>query len=292
MTRMKVKSQATLAIAAAVAAAAAVAGTFAVRPAGDAAPSVAQPVASANTLIVEPGTAIRGGVTLGAGSARTLTARDAEEIVRQCPAIDEVAPVVNARAQLVYGHRNWMPAYVYGTTPSFVSVCSWEDLSAGAMFGDQDVRRSNAVCVIGETVRHKLFDEGSAVGKQVRIEDGLFQIIGVLSSKCASAMGMDQDDIVLMPWTTIKCRISGRGAAAGPRSCLQKFSPSFSSRPPFSAPGANRLANVDRILVKAASALEMPLASEEIVALLRQRHNIGPRDADDFSIRDLADASK
>jgi hypothetical protein len=278
--------------AALVAAAITAAGVVAMRQRGDHAKTVAKAAAAADTLIVEPGTATRGGITLGAGSARTLTARDAEEIGRQCPAIDEVAPVVHAKAQLVYGHRNWMPACVYGTTPSFVSVCNWEDLAAGAMFGDQDVRSSSPVCVIGETVRHRLFDEEPAVGKQVRIEDALFRIIGVLSSKCAGAMDIDQDDIVLVPWTTIKCRISGVGAAGGSQGSLRRFSHNFVSGSLFSAPRYSRLANVDRILVKTASSLQVPLATEEIISLLRQRHNIGPREADDFSIRDLADASK
>ena len=199
---------------------------------------------------------------------------------------------MHAKAQLVYGHRNWMPACVYGTTPSFVSVCNWENLAAGAMFGDQDVRSSSPVCVIGETVRQRLFDAEPAVGKQVRIEDALFRIIGVLSSKCTGAMDMDQDDIVLVPWTTIKCRISGAGAAGGPHSSLRGFFHHSGSGTPFSAPRYSRLANVDRILIKTASSLQVPLATEEIISLLRQRHNIGPREADDFSIRDLADASK
>ena len=181
-----------------------------------------------------------------------------------------------------------MPAYVYGTTPSYVSICNWEDVSAGAMFGEQDVRSSSPVCVIGETVRQRLFDEEPAIGKQVRIEDGLFRIIGVLSSKVASAVDIDQDDVVLMPWTTVKCRISGK-AAGGAHSGLRKLAAASSLSPPHSG----RLANVDRILVRAASSsLRVSLATEEIIALLRQRHNIGPREADDFSVRDLADASK
>src|SRR5512133_4052681 len=94
----------------------------------------------ANNILVMPGTAASGGVSFGAGSVMTLTPQDAEAIARDCPAIGGVAPVVRARTQVVYGNRNWVPMYIYGTTPSYLEVREWVNLEEGDTFTDRDVR--------------------------------------------------------------------------------------------------------------------------------------------------------
>src|SRR5438874_2989439 len=94
----------------------------------------------ANNLLVQPGTASSGGVTFGSGSVITLTPQDADAILRECPAVRAVAPVVRARTQVVYGNRNWVPLYIYGTTPSFLQVRARTDLAEGEPFSDRDVR--------------------------------------------------------------------------------------------------------------------------------------------------------
>ena len=138
-----------------------------------------------------------------------MTPEDGDEILRQCPAVVDVAPIVRARTQVVYGHKNWVPSYIQGTSPAFLEVRDWRDMDHGDMFTDQDVRNANKVCVIGETIVRELFGGESPIGKEIRMQNVAFKVVGVLSRKGANMMGMDQDDIVLAPWTTIKYRVSG-----------------------------------------------------------------------------------
>ncbi len=140
----------------------------------------------ANTLMIFSGSTATGGVSLGTGSAMTLTPQDAVEIARQCPALVAVAPQVRARSQLVAGNRNWVPEQITGTTPSFLVVRDWKGMSQGAMFTDRDVRNCNKVCVIGNTVKQNLFPDASAVGKELRINNVSFRVIGVLARKGAT----------------------------------------------------------------------------------------------------------
>ena len=163
----------------------------------------------ANILLVMPGAATSGGVSFGTGSIMTLTPDDATEILRQCPAVVDVAPIVRARTQVVYGHKNWVPGYIQGTSPAFLDVRDWHEMDEGIMFSDQDVRNSNKVCVVGQTIVREVFEGQSPVGKEIRMQNVAFKVVGVLSRKGANMMGMDQDDIVLAPWTTIKYRVSG-----------------------------------------------------------------------------------
>ena len=96
-----------------------------------------------------------GGVTFGSGTAMTLTPQDADAIARECPAVRACAPVVRARTQVIYGNRNWVPLYIYGTTPEFLDVRDWKDLAEGDAFSDRDVRNASKVCLIGQTLAWK-----------------------------------------------------------------------------------------------------------------------------------------
>src|SRR5262245_24917565 len=176
--------------------------------------AVKQTIASmgANNLLVQPGTAASGGVSFGSGSVITLTPQDADAVLKECPAVLHVAPIVRARTQVVYGNRNWVPTYIYGTTPAFLDVREWDDLEEGAPFTDRDVRNGSKVCVLGQTIVHELFGDESPVGKEVRVQNVSFKVIGVLSRRGANMMGIDQDDILLAPWTTIKYRVVGSSA--------------------------------------------------------------------------------
>src|SRR5262249_35532600 len=168
--------------------------------------AIQQTIASmgANTVVVQPGTASSGGVTFGSGSVITLTPQDAEVILRDCPAVRQVAPVVRARTQVLYGNRNWGPLFIYGTPPAFLDVRDWTDLEEGEMFTDRDVRNGSKVCLIGRTLARELFQGESPIGREVRVHNVAFKVLGVLSPKGANMMGLDQDDILLAPWTTIK----------------------------------------------------------------------------------------
>ncbi len=269
----------------------------------------------ANTLMIFSGAAANGGVNLGAGSIMTLTPQDADEIARQCPAVRGVAPMVRARSQIIYGSRNWVPENISGTTPSFLVVRDWQNMAAGEMFTDRDVRNGNKVCVIGNTVRRQLFQDASPIGKEIRINNVLFRVIGVLGRKGANMMGMDQDNIVLAPWTTIKYRVSGATLAntnqSGSSSSSSSSSTSdtvntlgslyptatsrYSSRSSIQAadtPQPVRFTNVDQILVKAASATKIKPAISQITELLRERHRIRAGNDDDFKIHDMSEMIK
>ena len=223
-----------------------------------------------NTLIVLPGAASSGGVSFGSGRVLTLTPQDADEIARQCPAVIQVAPIVRARAQVVVGNRNWVPTQISGTTPSFLAVRDWET-AEGAEFADADVRNAAKVCLIGQTLKRELFQGESPIGKDLRIRNVTFRVVGVLSRKGANVMGMDQDDIVLAPWTAIK-RVVATQAADAPQSAQPL--------------------TVDQILARAASTEEIREATGQITELLRQRHHIRPGQPDDFSIRDMTEITK
>src|SRR5258707_11517211 len=167
----------------------------------------------ANNLLVQPGTASSGGVTFGSGSIITLTPQDADAILRECPAVTSVAPIVRARTQVVYGNRNWVPLYIYGTTPSFLEVRDWTTLEEGEAFSDRDVRNGSKICLVGQTLVRELFQNQSPIGKEVRVQNVAFRVVGVLNGKGANMMGLDQDDILLAPWTTIKYRVAGTSLA-------------------------------------------------------------------------------
>ena len=238
----------------------------------------------ANTLMIFAGTTATGGVNQGTGTALTLTPQDAGEIARQCPAVSGVAPIVRARSQIVYGNRNWVPEQISGTTPSFLAVRDWQNMAKGEMFTDRDVRNGNKVCVIGNTVKRNLFPGVSPIGKEIRINNVSFRVIGVLSRKGANMMGMDQDNIVLAPWTTIKYRVSGttltntnQSASSGSSSSstsdavntlsglyptATSLYPSRSSIQTADYPQPVRFTNVDQIVAKAASETKVKQAIE------------------------------
>ena len=265
----------------------------------------------ANNLLVLPGAASSGGVTFGAGSVPTLTPQDAEEIARQVPGVEHVAPIVRARTQIVYGNRNWVPVFIYGTTPSFLQIRDWTELQEGAPFTERGVRNGSKVCLVGQTIVRELFNGRSPIGKEIRIQNVAFRVIGVLRRKGANMMGMDQDDIVLAPWTTIKYRVSGTtlttGTQTGPTSLeaaqrvnsLSQLYPG--STPLLPQPSATqqadtpqpvRFTNVDQILVKARTAAAIPVCMRQITELLRERHHIHPGETDDFNIRDMTEMTK
>jgi ABC-type antimicrobial peptide transport system permease subunit len=283
--------------------------------------AVRQTIASmgANNLLVQPGTASSGGVSFGSGSVITLTPQDADAIARECrSSVAAVAPVVRARTQVVYGNRNWVPLYIYGTTPSFLDVRDWEELEQGECFTDRDVLGGAKVCVLGQTLVRELFQGESPVGKEVRVQNVSFRVVGVLSRKGANMMGLDQDDILLAPWTTIKNRVSGVSAATANQSAAQaaaapgsvtvtvnslsqlyptgnsqvQIYPQQSLSEIANTPQPVRFTNVDQILVQATATEEIPSAIREITELLHERHHIRPGQPDDFNIRDMTEMSK
>ncbi len=249
----------------------------------------------ADNLLVLPGTAASGGVSFGVGTAVTLTPQDVEAILKDCPAVRAAAPVVRARIQIIYGNRNWVPIYIYGTTPAFLDVRQWP-LAAGEVFTDQDVRNASKVCLLGQRLVRELFQGEDPLKKEIRVNSISFKVIGILSSKGANMMGIDQDDILLAPWTTIRYRVT-RSSVSNVNQSAQQTTTSGTSQQvntlnqlypttkidlypvPSASQAANnplpvRFANVDQIMVAARSTQEIPLAIRQITQLLRERHRI------------------
>jgi ABC-type antimicrobial peptide transport system permease subunit len=262
----------------------------------------------ADNLVVNPGAAASGGVSFGAGSGETLTPEDAEAIMRECPSVRVAAPYVHTRVQIIYGNRNWVPPTIYGSTPGYLEARRWE-VAEGEAFTDQDVRSAAKVCLLGQTVVRELFDGVSPVGKEVRLRNVDFKVVGVLKSKGANMMGMDQDDFLLAPWTTVKRRISGsqltetnQSASSGGTSTINTLSALYPGKPslypvPSAAQAANnplpvRFENIDHIQVAAVTPQQLPQAIEEIKRALRDRHRLPADEPDDFSIRDMTELSK
>jgi macrolide transport system ATP-binding/permease protein len=266
----------------------------------------------ANNLLVLPGTASSGGVSFGAGSVMTLTPQDAEAILNESPAVRGSVPVVRARTQVIYGNRNWVPSFIYGTTPAWLDVREW-GLAEGDMFTDRDVRNASKVCVLGQRLVRELFQGESPLGKEVRVQNVSFRVMGVLTSKGANMMGMDQDDVLLAPWTTIKFRVTGSSATIANQSAggsgsgttttvntLNQIYPTAqnqlyplpSATQAADTPQPVRFINVDQILTAGRSTQEIPAAIKQITQILRERHRIGPGEPDDFNIRDMTEMTK
>ncbi len=270
-----------------------------------------------NNVLVLPGAAMSGGVSWGAGSRPTLTPEDGEQLARQCTSISDFAPIVQTSAQLVYGRINWKTQSVVGTTPNYLNVRDWTEMQEGEVFSDRDVLNANKVCMIGTTIKREVFDNESPVGKDLRINNVAFRVIGVLSSKGANMVGRDQDDIVVAPWTTIKFRLSAVSANAvatanptesqAPSGTINSLSslypnstslyPSISDVESADTPQSVRLVTVDNLLIKAASTDQIPECIREIKSVLRERHHIKAASEDDdshddFNIRDMTEITK
>ncbi len=269
----------------------------------------------ANNLLVLPGTASSGGVSFGAGSVMTLTPQDCEAVVTECPAVKAAAPIVRARTQVIYGNRNWVPVFIYGTTPAYLEVREW-GLAEGDAFTERDVRNASKVCLLGQRLVRELFQGESPLGKEVRVQNVSFRVIGILNAKGANMMGIDQDDILLAPWTTIKFRVTGSSATTANQSAaattssgsstsqqvntLNQIYPNIQNQL-YPLPSATqaadtplpvRFVNVDQILTAARATKEIPGAIKQVTQLLRERHRIRPGEPEDFSIRDMTEMTR
>jgi len=218
----------------------------------------------ANMLVASGGSSRLGGVRGGTGSSPSLTDDDVEAIARSCPAVKWVSPMVTTQAQAIWGGANWATS-ITGTTPEYLDIRAWS-VSSGSFFTPRDVLTSAKVCVLGQTVVDELFGDEDPVGQFVRIRALSCQVLGVLAKKGQNQMGQDQDDVVLLPYTTVRRKLFNAGGAS-----------------------AN---SVNRILMSATSGGTTRQAEEQAQAVLRQRHRTNEGEPDDPTVRDLSEFTK
>ena len=210
-----------------------------------------------NMLFVQSGTVNRGGMRMGWGATKTLVYDDMVAILRECPSVKAAAPGSQASAQVVFGNDNWA-TNINGTEPQYFDIRSWP-MAEGSSFSQDDVSMAANVAVVGETVRKNLFGATDPIGETVRINNLPFKVVGLLTPKGSSAaMGQDQDDIILVPITTLQKKITGQDWLRW-------------------------------IMVSALSKDASYTAQQQITALLRDRHRIRSAQDDDFFVRNLAD---
>jgi putative ABC transport system permease protein len=202
-----------------------------------------------NLLIVVPGQ------RFGPGSdgAPLFKSADVEAIRNQITAAERVAPMVSKAVTAVYQANNWSTV-VLGTSESYFVSGNWR-LAAGRTFNETEERSGKAVCVIGETVRERLFGRQNPVGSEIRIKQFACEVIGLLEPKGQSAMGSDQDDTVVMPLRTVQRRLSG--------------SP-----------------DINRLTVSVRDGASIDSVKEQVALLMRERRNIGENEEDDFRVMD------
>jgi putative ABC transport system permease protein len=204
-----------------------------------------------NLLVITAGSSNQGGVSQGAQAFNRLTVDDADKLKREGTLFAGVTPVVVTRTQALAGGANWRTT-VNGVSTDFQTIRDWQ-MQSGTFFSDNDVRGMRKVAVIGTTVAANLFPGTDPVGSQLQIRNVPFDIVGVLATKGQNAGGQDQDDIVVIPYTTAQTRLSGS-------------------------------ARIWQILVSASSPQDLAAAQQEVSAIMRESHKIGDGD-DDFTVR-------
>jgi putative ABC transport system permease protein len=209
-----------------------------------------------NLIFISAGSRNRGGVRMGADATKTLTVADAKAIAKQCPMISRVSPGVWSRGQVVYGNMNWSTS-VRGVSPEYLQIRRWPILR-GDIFSERDVESGANVCVLGRTVIENLFEGEDPLGKTIRIQNLPFRVVGILTSKGQSPFGRDEDDMILMPYTTVQKKLAG-------------------------------IDWINFIMCSAVSPEAINAAQRDIAGLLRQRHRTRPDDDDDFIIRSPTD---
>jgi len=205
-----------------------------------------------NVILIFSGSFTASGVRSGWGGAGTLTIEDAEAIRREIPDVAAVSPEVRTTVQIAAGNQNWATLLI-GVAPEYFDIRRWP-VADGAVFTEQDVRSANKVAIIGLTTARQLFGNDDPVGQIVRIRNVPFIVVAVLTPKGLSLMGTDQDDVVILPYTSAMKRVMGTTRLRG-------------------------------ITVQAARPTALAAVQQQITELLRQRLRIGPGREDTFTIR-------
>jgi putative ABC transport system permease protein len=205
-----------------------------------------------NMIMVFAGSVNTSGVRMGNGANKTLTADDAQAVLQHVPNVVMISPIVGASVQVVNGNQNWLTR-ASGVSQDYTQIRNWPVVS-GSMFSERDVDMAANVCVLGNTVAQQLFGDSDPVGQMIRVQNLPFRVVGVLLSKGQNSNGQDQDDTMVMPYTTVQKKISG-------------------------------ISWLQMLMVSTSSQDAMTPAQSAISALLRQRHHLRPGEEDDFIIR-------
>ena len=212
-----------------------------------------------NMIMIQPGGDMRGGVRQSADNMETLKLKDYEDIVNETRYVSAVSPSVNSSGQAIYGANN-TPTSVYGISPGYMEIRRYK-VQDGEMFTEQDINTAAKVCLVGKTVVDNLFPNGeNPVGKIIRFQKLPFRIVGVLESKGYNSMGMDQDDLILAPYTTIQKKILA-------------------------------ITHLQGITCSALKEEYTEQAIDEITEILRRNHKLKDTDDDDFTIRSQQELS-
>jgi putative ABC transport system permease protein len=202
-----------------------------------------------------------GGARTGVADNQVLTEGDVDAIRREIPAVGKATPVVQAQGQFVFGNQNWS-SRVEGSNELYLDIRGWK-IAQGEFFSESDVRTAARVVVLGKTIADTLFPGGESVGQTIRVRNLPYRVVGVLAAKGQNANGQDQDDTAIMPYTTIQKKMMGQ---AVPR--------------------------IQRITVSAISSAATTPAKDQITAVLRERHQIRPGQADDFRVNNITEVAE
>ena len=212
-----------------------------------------------NMIVITPGSSSQGGVHRGAGSFNRLTVENADLLKQEATLLSAVSPVIFTHGQIVGGQGNWR-ATINGVSTDYQTIRDWA-VETGVFFTEADVRARRKVIVLGKTIADELFPDQDPIGEQVRCRNVPFRVIGVLAEKGQTAGGSDQDDVILAPYTTVQTRLAGRQFIA-------------------------------QILTSTWSENDISAAQDEIKAIMREAHNLGNWEQDDFTVRNQTDIAE
>jgi len=206
-----------------------------------------------NLIVITPGSTAAGGASQGAQTFNRLTIADADKIKADATLLSAVSPVIVTRTQVITGKGNWRTE-INGVSTDYLAIRDWT-VTSGALFSDDDVNAKRKVAVLGATIVNNLFPDSDPVGSQIQLGHVPFTVVGVLAAKGQTSSGVDQDDVVLVPYTTAQDRLSG-------------------------------MTFLGQILASAQSPNDMVAAQEEIRGIMRDSHGLSGGGADDFTVRD------
>ena len=237
-----------------------------------------------NLVVVLPGARTMGGMRGGSGSATTLTTADTQAILREAPAVSEVSYLIRQSGQVEYGNQNWS-TQIQGISVNYPRMTNWR-VEVGRGITANDEATAAQVAVIGQTVLTKLFGESQTpIGALIQVKGVPLRVIGVLEAKGQTPFGMDQDDLVMIPFTTAERKVLG---VAAPTLAQAQFNWIYPSPPNPYGLQPHLTGYVNQIFVQAVNQADVPLAIQQVTDILNRRHPTGPNEEEAFSVRNLS----